>query len=359
MQAVRSGARLEHVPLAFSLSLLPCPSRSTRQTPPGAPAFGGALSQSTLPLSAAFSLAVLHGVLTGDPQLLAAAPESSQLWTLLPAPVQLHSQGRGIPAALGASPALRKPGWSLPLGVSVTSQSRDLKRLSSHGLLHPLLLAASTPWAPGALGGALGGSAPSLPEERCPRTCCSSSLPSRLCSSPGGRGGELRSAAVDPDQLMGDWEGRAAGATISGAVPVLISQQFFWSFGEKNLPACAPSCSLLPGGRRELLDTTPKLPVLSGQWGETVLWGEAISAVTGVDSPSSKGWGMFSRSQGLPSAGGLHTSTPHRGFFLLPSRFAAGAELAAPPASTQCLRPALPRSVQPGRWAGTPMCRLN
>lgn len=248
MQAVRSGARLEHVPLAFSLSLLPCPSRSTRQTPPGAPAFGGALSQSTLPLSAAFSLAVLHGVLTGDPQLLAAAPESSQLWTLLPAPVQLHSQGRGIPAALGASPALRKPGWSLPLGVSVTSQSRDLKRLSSHGLLHPLLLAASTPWAPGALGGALGGSAPSLPEERCPRTCCSSSLPSRLCSSPGGRGGELRSAAVDPDQLMGDWEGRAAGATISGAVPVLISQQFFWSFGEKNLPACAPSCSLLPGG---------------------------------------------------------------------------------------------------------------
>lgn len=89
---------------------------------------------------------MLHGVLTGDPQLLAAAPESSQLWTLLPAPVQLHSQGRGIPAALGASPALRKPGWSLPLGVSVTSQSRDLKRLSSHGLLHPLLLAASTPW---------------------------------------------------------------------------------------------------------------------------------------------------------------------------------------------------------------------
>lgn len=162
MQAVQSGARLEHVPLAFSLSLLPCPSRSTRQTPPGAPAFGGALSQSTLPLSAAFSLAVLHGVLTGDPQLLAAVPESSQLWTLLPAPVQLHSQGRGIPAALGASPALRKPGWSLPLGVSVTSQSRDLKRPSSHGLLHPPAPGCQHTLGSGSPGGSTGGLCPFL-----------------------------------------------------------------------------------------------------------------------------------------------------------------------------------------------------
>lgn len=87
----------------------------------------GALCQSTLPLSAAFSLAVLHGVLTGDLQLLAAVPidcwEMGALWTLLPARVQLHSQGRGIPAASGASPALRKTGLiSAPLGVSAITE---------------------------------------------------------------------------------------------------------------------------------------------------------------------------------------------------------------------------------------------
>lgn len=65
----------------------------------------GALSQSTLPLSAAFSLAVLHGVLAGDLQLLAAVPiccwGSGSWLDPPPSPVQLHSRARGIPAALG------------------------------------------------------------------------------------------------------------------------------------------------------------------------------------------------------------------------------------------------------------------
>lgn len=43
MQAVSAIVRLEHVPLAFSLSLLLSPSHSMQQTPPGAPTFGRSL----------------------------------------------------------------------------------------------------------------------------------------------------------------------------------------------------------------------------------------------------------------------------------------------------------------------------
>lgn len=73
-------------------------------------------------------------------------------------------------------------------------------------------------------------------------------------------------------------------------------------------------------GRCELLDTTPELPLLFGKWGEAVLWcSEAISTVNKGESPSSKGWGIFYLSQGISSTVGLDISTPHRGFFLLPS----------------------------------------
>lgn len=105
MQAVSAVARLEHVPLAFSLSLLLSPSHSMQQTPPGAPTFGRSLISEHSPLIC--SLQPGHAARSAG-WGSAAAGSSSHL--LLgcgssldppPSPVQLHSQARGIPAALG------------------------------------------------------------------------------------------------------------------------------------------------------------------------------------------------------------------------------------------------------------------
>lgn len=147
---------------------------------------------------------------------------------------------------------------------------------------------------------------------------------------------------------MGHWEGRGAAATISEAVPVLISQQFFWSFEEQNLPACAPLCSLLPGGDVSLLDTTRELPLLFGKWGEIVLWGEAVSPVIEVESPSSKGWRIFYPRQGISSAGELDISTPHSGFFLLPSLIYSWCRACCAPRPTPSALPEAGTSVLPG-----------
>lgn len=111
MQAVRCGARLEHVPLAFSLSLLPSPSHSTQQTPPGA--FGRSLISEHCPLICSLQPGLLHGVLAGDLQLLAAAPICCWQWELAgpcPSPCAAAQPGQGSLLLLEPAQHCRKPG---------------------------------------------------------------------------------------------------------------------------------------------------------------------------------------------------------------------------------------------------------
>lgn len=219
MQAVRSGARLEHVPVAFSLSLLPSLSHSTQQTPPGAPAFGRSLISEHSPLICSLQPGRAARSADWGP---AAAGSSSHLLlgsgsSLDPAPIPCAAAwpGHRDPCCLWSSPSTAENEADVcPFGCQWHHRAQTLNispprvqpgppappctllhppapscillhsLAPSCTLLHPpapscilLLLAASTPWARGAEGELLRVTALEGSEERFPRMGCSSSPP--------------------------------------------------------------------------------------------------------------------------------------------------------------------------------------
>lgn len=128
MQTMRSGARLEHVPLAFTLSFLP-PSRGTacRKLLQEMVPLKRTLSQTTLPLSAAFRCGRAAqnadwGPAAAGSSFPSAAekrkhsgPPSQPVCSSASAKPAMHSHGRGIPPPFKDSPALQKNAYiSLP-----------------------------------------------------------------------------------------------------------------------------------------------------------------------------------------------------------------------------------------------------